>query len=274
MNGIDLNDHHSLTTSIDVKNICRPLYMLGLSYFTVDRIFNDGSRAILTTAPDWIHHYYISQYYTSPLFTKIRNYHGFNYFLWSSLNRYPIYDAASEFDIDHGITLVFEEEKYVDYYNFGAPKNSQIVTDNYIMENIIYLKRFVYYFKDKAEKLIKKSSTERIIIPEKILDFPIKDNSLALSAIPNYDSFINLTHVKKFYLGENFDNTYLTFQELKCIELLIDGKSSKQISTCLNISSRTVETHIANIKEKFKCNTLCELGIKIAKLGVLDFLLK
>lgn len=274
MKGINLNNHISLTTSPDVKSICQPLSILGLSYFTLHRIFHDGSRSLLTTAPDWVHHYYLSHYYTSPIFTRVKTLHGFSYFLWSSLNRYPVFEAASEFDIDHGITLVFEENSYVDYYNFGANKNSSLVNDCFIMENIIFLKRFVYYFRDKAEQLIKKMSREHIIIPCNTLDFPIKNDSLQLNDIPNYELFIKLTNVKKFYLGENFSNNYLTIQELNCIELLIEGKSLKQIARYLNKSIRTIETHIANIKDKFRCSTLCELGVKIAKLGMLDFLLK
>ena len=52
---------------------------------------------------------------------------------------------------------------------------------------------------------------------------------------------------------------YLTKRELTCLHYLVRGKTAKEISTILFISSRTVEKHLSNIKGKLNCKTKSEL---------------
>ncbi|MBL0941549.1 MAG: helix-turn-helix transcriptional regulator [Alphaproteobacteria bacterium] len=55
----------------------------------------------------------------------------------------------------------------------------------------------------------------------------------------------------------------LTQRELECMFYLMRGRSYKRIAKILNISPRTVEEYITNVKLKFGCNTKDEL-IEIA----------
>lgn len=51
----------------------------------------------------------------------------------------------------------------------------------------------------------------------------------------------------------------LTAREREVLELLIEGKTSKEIARKLDLSPRTVETHRAHIMEKLGANSLPEL---------------
>ena len=51
----------------------------------------------------------------------------------------------------------------------------------------------------------------------------------------------------------------LTKRECEVLDLLVDGKSSKQISRELHISPRTVDVHRQNILNKFELNSAAEL---------------
>lgn len=51
----------------------------------------------------------------------------------------------------------------------------------------------------------------------------------------------------------------LTERELECLHYLILGKSAKQTASILNVSSRTVEFHLNNIKDKAFCRSKIEL---------------
>ncbi|MGH9905852.1 MAG: response regulator transcription factor [Pyrinomonadaceae bacterium] len=51
----------------------------------------------------------------------------------------------------------------------------------------------------------------------------------------------------------------LTERELEVTKLLADGKSNKEIATALSITTRTVETHRANIMRKLEINSIVEL---------------
>jgi DNA-binding CsgD family transcriptional regulator len=56
----------------------------------------------------------------------------------------------------------------------------------------------------------------------------------------------------------------ITTREAECLYHLASGKSAKQTAASLNISKRTVEFHLNNIKDKAGCRTKLELLTKIS----------
>lgn len=60
---------------------------------------------------------------------------------------------------------------------------------------------------------------------------------------------------------------HLTKMQQACASLLLKGYTAKAIGHELNISSRTVEVHINNIKEKLACHTKTELILKLIHGG-------
>jgi DNA-binding CsgD family transcriptional regulator len=62
----------------------------------------------------------------------------------------------------------------------------------------------------------------------------------------------------------------LSPRQSECLFLLLRGKSSKQIGKALDISHRTVETHINNIKDQFNCYTKSELIERSISQGLLN----
>ncbi|MGJ3493514.1 ATP-dependent transcriptional regulator [Piscirickettsia salmonis] len=57
----------------------------------------------------------------------------------------------------------------------------------------------------------------------------------------------------------------LSVREVECVNLLIQGFSSTEISKKLNISNRTAQDHIKNIKHKMNCPSLFKLGYILGK---------
>jgi DNA-binding NarL/FixJ family response regulator len=51
----------------------------------------------------------------------------------------------------------------------------------------------------------------------------------------------------------------LTSREREIVQLLAEGKSSKEVAACLDISVKTAETHRANIMRKLQLHTVSEL---------------
>lgn len=56
----------------------------------------------------------------------------------------------------------------------------------------------------------------------------------------------------------------LSKQQKICGELLVKGHSIRKIAEQLNLSARTVETYINNLKAKLKCRNKTELTLKLA----------
>lgn len=120
------------------------------------------------------------------------------------------------------------------------------------------------------------SETYRIVRPNKEVRWIVdrgcsicdpKGNVIAVSGVA-----IDITEDKKIFENalENFysislegklskKNSALTNRELQCISLLMRGHTSKMIANKLNLSRRTVEFYIENIKQKFGCTHKSQL---------------
>jgi DNA-binding NarL/FixJ family response regulator len=70
------------------------------------------------------------------------------------------------------------------------------------------------------------------------------------------DGYLNLTnHVSGPVVAEH----RLTGRQREIVQLLAEGKSSKEVATVLDISVKTVETHRANIMSRLNCHCITEL---------------
>lgn len=61
----------------------------------------------------------------------------------------------------------------------------------------------------------------------------------------------------------------LTERETECIKYMLSGMSAKQTAKAMNISPRTVEAYIVNVKNKFSCQKITYLFYKLSKLGLI-----
>lgn len=93
---------------------------------------------------------------------------------------------------------------------------------------------------------------------------------------------IKLSMVDRYFHGRSSDNIYkiapnnlpynLTKKEHECLFLLVRGKTASEIALMLNVSKRTIETHIENIKNKFGCTKKSELIEKAIAVGYVTLL--
>lgn len=59
--------------------------------------------------------------------------------------------------------------------------------------------------------------------------------------------------------GGEINGIYLSKRELDCLHPLIRGKTAKEIGKILNLSPRTVESYLENIKSKLSVDSKAEL---------------
>ena len=77
-----------------------------------------------------------------------------------------------------------------------------------------------------------------------------------------------------YTLGKQFQDIYFSKREAECMVYLLKGKSIKAVAKRLNLSPRTVEYYIENMKKKLDCKTkfdLIDLVMDSEFLGGVDF---
>lgn len=69
--------------------------------------------------------------------------------------------------------------------------------------------------------------------------------------------------VKNFYMGNAYPGLYFTYREAQCMALMLRGHTMLSSAEILELSPRTIEFYLKNIKYKLKCRTKSELIRKI-----------
>lgn len=89
--------------------------------------------------------------------------------------------------------------------------------------------------------------------------------------MPFNDTYKNVTGYDSFtseFIFNNNKNLKLTKREWQCVDLLLQGKSSKIIATHLNLSQRTVEHYLDGVRLKLKCRNRQELIVKLLPMTI------
>lgn len=257
--------HITFTSVPFITEISKPLIPIGLSYFTFDRTYQDGTHLRLTNAGKWIESYYRTELYKAAIFEKDPRLFCTGYVFWSWLTREPIYSAAAEHNIDHGLTIIEKHDYYSDFFHFGTTQDN-FISPEALLSKIECLYRFVAYFKQKAHHLIKESESCRLTLPV-TQEQSINLTDINLQTPGQFGELFKNTEISRLYLGEEFNNAYLTRREIDILGLLKEGHKPVDIAKKLELSHRTLETHIKHIKDKLKCSTLFELGFMLGSIG-------
>ena len=254
MNGINLANHFALTSSILVKDICDSiLSSIGITYFNYIKIYNnDCSREMLTNRPEWTDYFYKNSLYNSVGAIDVEHLLPKGYFLWSEMDvKDPIYLQGREyFNIDNGITFVVKRKDATLLYIFAANHDNDAI-NNFYASNIDLLQRFIHFFTDQAQHLIKQAGQNRVYLPTQQIINPERVNNIILSEKLR-KAFLNNTKVSRYYLFNESDELYLTPKQAEYASLITKGLTAKEIARRKDISFRTVEGHIQDIKIKMQ----------------------
>lgn len=246
--------------SKEVQEICNPMIdLFNINFFSHTRAYRDGHFAALMTTPE-LTEYYISQKY--PI--RFSNGHGLILENGFYVEAYMGDDASNNihfqlrtlFNTSHFVFIIEKNKEYDDMFSFATyPENHKII--NQYFNNMDLVKRFLLYYKEKSEKLLKKSQPIKYTADYFLKEYKTMDNSISHKMTSD-----NMP-LKKIALTGNLGNITISQREFDCFKLIVKGLSFKETGKALAISPRTVETYVNNLKDKLgydKKSQLMELA--------------
>lgn len=243
---LDFINKYTIKESNFIKKVCEPLHSLGISYLWYYFIEADGTFGSLSNDCE-----YVEYYVDSNMHLNVPYYSHPSYFRTGCLLTYPAFTndeqerIKNSYSMDNILLFLKSQETRVEGFGFyNRNFNSQDL--HTYLPSLPLFEKFICYFKREISHLIKKQKDFNII-EERGENFYKIDSSIPLVK----NSLKEQSFLKMIY--------NLSPQEIRCLELFKQGYTAQASGSILNISNRTVEAHINNIKKKLKCHSKLEL---------------
>lgn len=238
----------SISATSKIKDICNPLFRTcDTNHFAYIKFMNDGKMLRLSTDEEWSEHYYKNffhqnvDFYSRQFYSSDQNIMAC---LWDENEENKgseIYSELQKYNYWNGVSIFVRQNNAVETFHFASPVNAQHMNEVYI-NNIDFLRRFIIYFKSETKAMEEKFTQSHLFKLPKVIHASNSNHTTLDSSV---------FHTKKYIFDcGKLPVLYVGRREFECIYLLAHGKSFKEISHMLNISVRTVETHISNLREK------------------------
>lgn len=190
------------------------------------RIYKDGSIHTISTNKEWINNWlcYFDNFSNTFFQNKIKkaiSSISSVYGAWSYTRQDHLLEFNHHYQIDQGFDIYKRQKDYVEMWAFSGNAEVPLFHD-FCINNIHKLEEITAEYTKLLEKR--------------------KDLFFAKKAQVSLD------------IASSFDEVLLTTREVECARLIIIGRTTKEIARDLNISPKTVEVYINNIKQKTGCN--------------------
>ncbi len=235
-----------LNLSRNIQELCVPYFKhLGLDHFNYIHRDHHGHVTYLCSNPKWLNHYLKQSYPKIGAFEQNTEFSKYKYILWNGLDRNDpiLIDSKEMLGVEFGITIIKSEQDGFGFYNPGTKSSDSSVINQYV-NNLDKYENFILGFQEKASDILLAAKKLKLCI----------------------NPLLSIDDRKK--PGYQVGNFYFTEREFQCVNYLILGKTAEEIAIILNISKRTVETHILNIKRKMNCFNQLRLGYLLGRMGI------
>jgi DNA-binding CsgD family transcriptional regulator len=251
----------------DVVSICKEfLNKHNISFFSYLFCHNDGSCHILSTHPElyqylFKHEFALTPKIQSDLLTKTKIYLN----VPEQGNYESVMDnVAIQFRLYNPFDIIIRSENFYEMFCYGINYYDNTKA-NYYLNNLAELENFALMFKEKASAIIKKLKMAPVILSNNMLE-SIKD--LFITCQPVEEIIIKPRNQNKYPLAIKNKIISITSREYICLKNLLNGKTAKETAQEMNISYRTVESYLENIKEKTHSRNKIDLVSKIKDLSL------
>lgn len=260
MHNIAVPSNYTFGYAKELYNLCQPLFPSGsIDSFHYVRVYHDGRYLSLNTNLDiekfelfdtkgeFIHdHKILKAAFDSKRFKTHRIYaftEDIDDGYWASM--------FEKLSIKSCFNIIEKNNNFYERFSFISKLNRK--QGNFYFNEANLLENFILYFKEHGADLIKDSEKNSFIW---LNNYPkycdtVKKLENTLTKEETYITDLkNSFKLKKYPLIRSNTKVYLTQRELNCLHQLGQGFSCKEIGKVLQLSHRTIESHLQNIKDK------------------------
>lgn len=215
--------------------------LANVQFHSLIRIFANGERFLISRNKEESISYMENRLFRYGVYEKNhpKNHQNISsgFRMWDYLSYAPpeiFQHRLQKFNMAHGLTVIQQHGNYCDFFGFSTtPGNTQI--NNFYLDQKELFTQFVQNF--------------YIQMADTLLNLATKIFMLPSSTVFVSNPILSLTP-----------------RQLDCSQLLAKGITSKEIARVLNLSPRTVETHIDTLKDKFRAKNRVHLIHSLNKI--------
>jgi DNA-binding CsgD family transcriptional regulator len=269
--------------TLKYNEVLKELSVSVYKYFGVTDIgyvnVEDGNKIInIHTNAAWIGHYMQNEYYrldphiANPDLMDTGFAIGANYTQDDYIH--GLYkDASFKFGMYYGISYVEKSKRGYQAYCFTTTSKN-IAMQTKIMNSQAVIKKFVNYMTDRLQPILLSMEDTRVNV-----ELLKGERFFTQEGIVNGTKYNTATLEFLFDIGlvdattkQNLSDIRLSEQEIRCVRYYLIGKTAEETAKDLQLSRRTVEGYMENIKNKLGCKfkkDLCNKQELLVLLGVL-----
>lgn len=247
-----------------IEPICDPLVRLfGIQTFGYRKFFLDGTSFNASSNFEW--NTFVQEKFNNTMIPNYENelmaaIRGEKHFFLrmgkpdsQDIHLSTLYDC----NIWNTLSLYRKSETFVEGFYFATSRENKNIIPEYI-NNMKLFERFTFYFKEKFASILSAEEIKEASSPT-ISPLIFREGDGVNSQEEKIREFISNTPINKLFLNVNKEDIKLSIQEFKCLAWLSRGKAVKEIGRVMNLSPRTVESYIDNIKHKVNAHSRSHL---------------
>jgi len=230
-----------------INDILQPLFRINFTTFSYTKIFSNNKYLLLCNRLDWLrhHHFFINNqdgFFEQE--NRLATIDKVNYSMWPNQPTDQILLDLYDFNIWNGISFTRRKKDYVERICLATNIDNEYIKNLYL-NNIVQIKRFISYFRDRSSNLLYNYDYRNLASFKNKIDI----SSINIADNINLDSYHNKI-LQKYIRCDDGSYILLSKRETECLNYLADGKSVKQIAQLTFLSPKTIDHYIENIKAK------------------------
>lgn len=242
-------NHACIKLTEKVQTFCQPFFdKTEISYFIHARFYDSGRCFFLSTNSVWEMHFWQKE---SPkkMFETLMP--GVSFWHTNPFLKAPLKEASALFGLDYRMDIIERGKDYFDVFGFAStPGNIKIL--DYYMNYMSVLKYFIFYFKERADELIKACEYAQ-------------DQQFTVTQTPKRWQDLHIEPSVYDILGQVAEHTLntpegevtLSRADLRCLFMSLREGVSHKTTDC-----------IAKVRKKLHCTSNIELFDKAWDFGI------